>query len=119
MLEILKFLKQSELQNETDKDLNEYVDAFTAMGGDPDQSGYVSKIKLINVIKAEFELTIDMEAFLKTIGGDSDDMTYYEFCIMLDHGTGGNPSRISSYLSQNKGSSFMRFSYFVNNIDKL
>jgi Ca2+-binding EF-hand superfamily protein len=36
MLEILKFLKQSELQNETDKDLNEYVDAFTAMGGDPD-----------------------------------------------------------------------------------
>jgi hypothetical protein len=26
---------------------------------------------------------------------------------------------VSSYLSQNKGSSFMRFSYFVNNMDKL
>ena len=36
-----------------------------------------------------------------------------------DAGTGGNPSRVRSYLSQNKGSSFMRFSYFVNNMDKL
>ena len=95
------------------------MDAFVAMGGNPDQSGYVSKQRLIEVIQAEFELTIDMVEFLKTIGGDSDEMSYYEFCIMLDHGTGGNPSRISSYLSQNKGSSFMRFSYFVNNIDKL
>ena len=35
-------------------------------------------------------------------------------------GTGGNPSRVSSYLSQNKGSSaFMRFSYFINNMDKI
>ena len=50
--------------------------------------------------------------------------------MLLDAGTyfgtyllvGGNPNRVSSYLSknsQNKGSSFMRFSYFVNNMDKL
>ena len=95
------------------------MDAFVAMGGNPDASGSVSKTRLIEVIKAEFELTIDMEEFLKTIGGDFDEMPYYQFCVMLDHGTGGNPSRISSYLSQNKGSSFMRFSYFVNNMDKL
>ena len=73
---------------------------------------------MIDVIKAEFELTIDMEEFLKNIGGEQDEMSYYEFCIMLDHGTGGNPSRVSSYLSQNKSSSFMRFSYYVNNMDK-
>ena len=58
------------------------------MGGNADQSGYVSKQRLIEVIQAEFELTIDMVEFLKTIGGDSDEMSYYEFCIMLDHGTG-------------------------------
>ena len=66
----------------------------------------------------EFELTIDMEEFLRKIGGESEEINYYQFCVLLDAGTGGNPSRVSSYLSQ-KGSSFMRFSYFVNNMDKL
>ena len=53
------------------------------------------------------------------IGGDNEKVNYYQFRILLDAGTGGNPSRVSSYLSQNRGSSFMRFSYFVNNYDKL
>jgi hypothetical protein len=56
-----------------------------------------------------------MEEYLKTIGGQSDEINYYQFCILLDAGTGGNASRVSSYLSQNKGSSFMRFSYFEKN----
>ena len=85
-----------------------------ALGGSFDKEGYVSKQNLIDIIKAEFELTIDMEDFLKKIGGNSEEINYYQFCILLDAGTGGNPSRVSSYLSQNKGSSFMRFSYFVN-----
>ena len=67
----------------------------------------------------EFELTIDMEDYLKQIGGDTDLINYYQFCILLDAGTSGNPSRVSSYLSGNKSSSFMRFSYFVSNYDKL
>ena len=53
------------------------------------------------------------------IGGDAEDIDYYSFCVLLDAGTSGQPSRVSSYLSNNKGSSFMRFSYFVNNMDKL
>lgn len=60
-----------------------------------------------------------MEEFLRKIGGNNEEINYYQFCVLLDAGTGGNPSRVSSYLSQNKGSSFMRFSYFVNNMDKL
>jgi len=59
-----------------------------------------------------------MEEFLRGIGGNQEDINYNHFCVLLDAGTGGNPSRVSSYLSQNKGSSFMRFSYFVNNNDK-
>jgi hypothetical protein len=33
------------------------------------------------------------------LGGDHDKVNYYQFCILLDAGTGGNPSRVSSYLS--------------------
>jgi len=115
----LTHLKELELANEQENDADEYLDAFVALGGQPDKEGNVSKENLIEIIKAEFELTIDMEDFLRKIGGNSEEINYYQFCVLLDAGTGGNPSRVSSYLSQNKGSSFMRFSYFVNNMDKL
>lgn len=95
------------------------MDAFVALGGQPNKDGYISKNNLIEIIKTEFELTIDMEEYLRKIGGDTDSVNYYQFCVLLDAGTSGNPSRVSSYLSQNRGSSFMRFSYFVNNYDRL
>lgn len=72
---------------------------------------------LIEVIKEEFGLTIDMVDYLKKIGGEDEEISYYQFCVLLDAGTSGQPSRVSSYLS-NKGASFMRFSYFVNNMEK-
>ena len=62
---------------------------------------------------------MDMEEYLRKTGGDTDEIPYYQFCRMLDVGTGGNASRISSYISQSKGSHFVRFSYFVNHMDKL
>ena len=37
------------------------VDAFVALGGMPTKEGYISKNTLIEIIKTEFELTIDME----------------------------------------------------------
>jgi hypothetical protein len=40
-----------------------------------------------------------MEEFLRKIGGENDEINYYHFCVLLDAGTGGNPSRVSSYLS--------------------
>lgn len=54
---------------------------------------------LVSIIKTEFELTIDMVDYLQGIGGDTDEINYYQFCVLLDAGTGGNPSRVSSYLS--------------------
>ena len=74
---------------------------------------------LVDIIKIQFELTIDMEEYLEKIGGDSDNINYYNFCLLLEAGTGGNPSRVSSYLSGKGSSTFMRFSYFVNNSDRL
>ena len=120
MLQTLTYLKELELQDEQNNESDEYLDCFVALGGQPDKEGAVSKESLIHIIKEEFELTIDMEDFLRKIGGSDDDINYYHFCVLLDAGTGGNPSRVSSYLSQNKGSSaFMRFSYFINNMDKI
>ena len=40
------------------------VDAFVAMGGNPDKSGYVNASELIKIIKDEFKMTIDIEVFL-------------------------------------------------------
>ena len=37
------------------------VDAFVALGGMPTKEGFISKNTLIEIIKTEFELTIDME----------------------------------------------------------
>lgn len=101
-------------------DGDEYLDAYVALGGSPSKEGTIRKEKLIEIIKEEFELTIDMVEYLRKIGGDTEEITYYQFCVLLDAGTSGNPSRVSSYFSNNnKGSSFMRFSYFVNNMERL
>jgi len=48
-----------------------------ALGGDADKSGFVSKEKLINIIKEEFALTIDMVEYLRKIGGDNEGIDYY------------------------------------------
>jgi hypothetical protein len=87
------------------------VDAFVALGGSTDKSGTIAKLTLIGIIKLEFELTIDMEEYLRSIGGSADEINYYQFCVLLDVGTSGNASRFSSFLSQNR-SSFLKSSFF-------
>lgn len=117
---VLTQIKRLELADDPTNDGDEYLDAFVALGGDNDKSGCVSKEMLINIIKEEFELTIDMVEYLRKIGGDNEGIDYYQFCVLLDAGTSGNPSRVSSYLSNKaSGSAFMRFSYFEKNMDKL
>ena len=117
LLQTLTYLKEIEFESEQQGETDEYLDTFVALGGQPDKEGSVSKETLIQIIKAEFEMTIDMEEYLRKIGGNEEEINYYQFCVLLDAGTGGNPSRVSSYLSQKGfgGNSFMRFSYFVNN----
>lgn len=45
-------------------------DVFVAMGGNLDGSGNVETSKLIEIIKKEFELTIDIESFINEIDKD-------------------------------------------------
>jgi hypothetical protein len=50
---------------EEQKEENDLVDAFVAMGGNPDKSGWIDAKALIKTVKKEFELTIDIEVYLK------------------------------------------------------
>ena len=60
LVKVLNFNKNLELMNETEYEANEYLDTFVALGGSPDKEGTIQKETLINIIKVEFELTIDM-----------------------------------------------------------
>lgn len=40
------------------------LDAYIAMGGDPDGGGCIDADKLIETIKTEFEMTIDIVALI-------------------------------------------------------
>jgi len=119
LLMAIKWYKDQQMTNEYEGDVDEYLDAFVALGGQADRDGFISKDVLIEIIKIEFELTIDMvvsnptpyvsvlirgtcvcgQEYLKGIGGETDEINYHQFCVLLDAGTGGNPSRVSSYLS--------------------
>ena len=37
------------------------MDAFVAMGGDPNGEGFIQAETLIRIVKNEFEMTIDIE----------------------------------------------------------
>ena len=99
LIQLLTFLKEIELANQQENEGDEYLDAFVALGGSADRSGTVSKEVLIQIIKETFEMTIEMDSYLRGIGDNTDEIEYYNFCVLLDAGTGGNPSRVSSYLS--------------------
>lgn len=59
-MSVLTQLKRLELADDPTNEGDEYLDAFVALGGSSDKGGYVEKNILIEIIKTEFELTIDM-----------------------------------------------------------
>ena len=60
------------------------LDAFVAMGGQADGDGAINAEKLINTIKVEFEMTIDIEALIKEIDEDgSGQIEFDEFTALL------------------------------------
>jgi len=61
LLQVLTQLKEIELMSEQENESDDYLDAFVALGGEPTKEGAISKGTLIDIIKVEFELTIDME----------------------------------------------------------
>lgn len=69
-------------------DENDFVDAFVAMGGNADKSGKVDAQKLIEVIKEEFNMTIDIVKLIEEIDEDgSGEIEYDEFRALLSNTT--------------------------------
>ena len=65
-------------------DETELLDAFVAMGGEPDGEGCVDAQKLIATIKNEFQMTIDIEALIEEIDEDgSGEIEFDEFKALL------------------------------------
>lgn len=60
LLQAIKWYKDQQLTNDYEGDVDEYLDAFVALGGQADKDGFISKEVLVEIIKEEFELTIDM-----------------------------------------------------------
>ena len=60
------------------------VEAFVAMGGLIDKSGNVDTAKLIQIVRDEFNMTIDIERLIHEIDHDkSGQISYDEFKTLL------------------------------------
>jgi calmodulin len=60
------------------------VDAFVAMGGNPDKTGNVEASKLVQIIKSDFKMTIDIERLINEMDRDkSGQISYQEFKNLL------------------------------------
>ena len=65
-------------------DESELLDAFVAMGGEPDGDGCIDAKKLIATIKDEFQMTIDIEKLIEEIDEDgSGEIEFDEFKALL------------------------------------
>lgn len=89
-------------EDEIDNDICKVyaVNAYVAMGGNIDRSGTVRKQRLIDIIKVEFGLTVDIEAMIEEAGLDIDEeLNFYEFTCLLEAGGSQRASRICSLFS--------------------
>lgn len=76
--------KREDEQGSSDQEL---LEAFVAMGGDADGGGCVDADKLIETIKQEFEMTIDIEALIQEVDDDgSGEIEFDEFKELLAGG---------------------------------
>ena len=82
---------QEKRENEGGSTEEELLEAFVAMGGEPDGDGFIDADKLIHTIKNEFEMTIDIENLILEIDEDgSGEIEFDEFKELLGAGGGGD-----------------------------
>lgn len=87
VIDFAEFLKVIELRKERTEnfdDESDMIDAFIACGGNPDKSGNVRKETLIQIIKHDFGLPIDIERLINDIDADgSGEIEFEEFKTLL------------------------------------
>lgn len=76
--------KRENEQGSTEEDL---LDAFVAMGGQPDGDGSIDADMLIDTIKNRFEMTINIEELIEAVDEDgSGEIEFDEFKTLLQAG---------------------------------
>merc|ERR1712151_400158 len=73
-IEFAEFLRAFEKQRGGVAELNELdtIDAFVALGGNADKSGFVDTDRLISVVKDEFGMTLKIERLIEDLDKDKD-----------------------------------------------
>jgi calmodulin len=77
LVKTLYILKEMEMEEPDDQE-DEYLDAFVALGGSADKEGRIEAKLLIEIIKDDFELTINMQEYLNSVES-SDSLDFYQF----------------------------------------
>ena len=82
--------KREDERGSSEEDL---LDAFVAMGGQPDGEGSIDADKLISTIKKEFEMTIDIEKLIAEVDSDTSGLIEFdEFKELLQSAGVGGPN---------------------------
>lgn len=97
----LKLLNEAEA-DDTDIDICEcyLVNAFVAMGGNPDKTGVILKQRLQTVLVDVFGMKVKLDQMLEEAGLEVDDeLRFEDFNILLTAGSPERASRIRSLFS--------------------
>ncbi|CAE7468933.1 unnamed protein product [Symbiodinium sp. KB8] len=86
-IEFAEFLRAFEKQRGGAQELEDEldtIDAFVALGGEPDKTGYIDTQRLIQVVKDEFGMTIKIERLIEELDKDKDQkLDYREFAALF------------------------------------
>ena len=93
----LKELNEKEEEENVDHDI---LNAFTAMGGNHDKTGYVLRSRIEYILREVFELSINIQDMFEEAGLDiEEELTFYDFTCLLESGGTQRASRICSIFS--------------------
>lgn len=86
-IEFAEFLRAFEKQRGVNVDMEDEldtIDAFVALGGNEDKTGFVEQKKLVAVVKDEFGMTIKVDRLIEELDKDRDGkLSYEEFAALF------------------------------------
>mmetsp|Transcript_92122 Transcript_92122/g.177601 ORF Transcript_92122/g.177601 Transcript_92122/m.177601 type:complete len:149 (+) Transcript_92122:61-507(+) len=86
-IEFAEFLRAFEKHNGGERELEDEldtIDAFVALGGNTDKTGFIDTARLISVVKEEFGMTIRIERTIAELDKDKDGkVNYQEFAALF------------------------------------
>ena len=74
--QVLHIAKEMKMDEPADQE-DEYLDAFVALGGNYNKEGNIEIKMLKEIIKDDFELTINMNDYLNQVDSDNKSLDFY------------------------------------------